>query len=247
MDICIDQFSGQPELYRQPIIGAVPVDHTRVNRLFAAHPQQVPPKACLPMARSIITFFVPFTVRLAQENRLAKFPTKSWAQAYANTNTLLSATTRRMIAELALLGIQGVAESPTHNFDEQSLVSFWSHKHVAWACGLGEFGRHHMLIASAGVAGRFASLVIDVLVNGGPGVWQPDIAAFGPPVPKLCREDKGCRLCENACPTGALAASPFDRRKCYEFLLEVDRTYGNLPLSDVCGFCACAGSCAAIR
>ncbi|MBC9782959.1 epoxyqueuosine reductase [Heliobacterium chlorum] len=244
---CTTFMEAQPLTYRQPILGAVPLDNPRVKRWLEAHSEQVKPDECLPGARSIVAFFVPFSKEMAFANRTASYPTEAWAEDYVRTNKLLAETTTAMIDQLAHMGVRAMTAKPTHNFDEKTLLSFWSHKHMAWACGLGEFGRHHMVITPAGVAGRFASLIVDCVLNDGPGIWDPQKEAFGPPAPKLCREDAGCRACERSCPTGALTTRPFDRHKCYDFLLEVDRTYHHLPLSDVCGFCACAGPCAVIE
>ncbi|MZP28307.1 epoxyqueuosine reductase [Heliobacterium undosum] len=244
--ICAEKAAEGETGYRAPLLAAVPVTHPRVERLKTAHPELVDPAACLPGARSIVAVFLPFRRELVEANRRADYPTESWARGYVTTNSLLAEIAAAMTAALAEAGIAAETAKPTYDFDKERLIAAWSHKHMAWACGLGEFGRHQMLITPAGTAGRFISLVIDRTVNDGPGIWRPEPGDFGPSAPGLCRETAGCRACERACPTGALSDKPFDRHRCYGFLLEVDRAYDHLPLSDACGFCACAGPCAVI-
>ncbi|MBM7865270.1 epoxyqueuosine reductase [Heliobacterium gestii] len=244
--ICANQAAAGEAGYRAPLLAAAPVTDHRVERLRAAHPELVDPAACLAEARSIIAVFLPFRQELVQANRRADYPTESWARGYVTTNSLLATIASEMVEALAEAGIAAVTAMPTYDFDKEGLTAAWSHKHMAWACGLGEFGRHQMLITPAGTAGRFTSLVIDEIVTDRPGIWRPETGRFDPPAPQLCREAAGCRACERACPTGALSTTPFDRHACYAFLLEVDQAYPDLPLSDVCGFCACAGPCAVI-
>jgi ferredoxin len=54
-----------------------------------------------------------------------------------------------------------------------------------------------------------------------------------------------CDYCLKACPVSAISRTGIDKQKCYRHLLEVDRYFEDLPLTDVCGKCAC-GPCAVL-
>jgi epoxyqueuosine reductase len=128
-------------------------------------------------------------------------------------------------------GIRAAWQPPTHNFDPDRLVSRWSHKSVGAIAGLGQFGHHHMLITRAGCAGRLASIVLDVDVS--PTSFEDGA---------YCAYDRGCRVCIERCPVGALTENGLDRARCYARCLEND---ARLPQweADVCGKCA-TGPCA---
>jgi epoxyqueuosine reductase QueG len=155
--------------------------------------------------------------------------------AYRETNQVVNQSVEALIAALAERGVRAAAQAATHNWDEQTLVSRWSHKSAAAIAGLGSFGLHRMLITDLGCAGRCGSLVIDA-----------ELPPTSRQQPERCRHffGGGCGACVRACPAGALReAQPgepnLNRRRCYERLLVVAARYG----ADCCGRCA-VGPCA---
>jgi len=154
---------------------------------------------------------------------------REWAVAYVETNALIG----RISAFLAeVLVDQGVAVGTvpaTHNFDEETLHSGWSHKSVAAIAGLGSFGLHQMVITDSGCAGRFGSLVLDA---------EMPIEAPEPRERCLAFYDGSCIECVARCPAGALdAKEPLDKHRCHEHLHGVARAYAELGMVDVCGKC----------
>lgn len=143
---------------------------------------------------------------------------------------------REIEAELARDGFKCAWEKPTCNFDEELLVSYWSHKHIAFACGVGRFGRNHLLITDRGCAGRIGSLVTG---------WDPEPDFYGGDKDPFYPCPEKCNYCYKACPAGALGGSGFDKAACYRVLLENDRLYPDLELCNVCGKCA-TGPCACL-
>lgn len=223
--------------YRPPLVGCASAsDPAFAGLKRAVGENHLLPADLLPGARSVAAFFLPFTGELVRENRLDHYVAREWAVAYVETNQLIREICRRVTAHFAEHGVAVAYEQPTHNFDEQELVSFWSHKHVARICGLGQFGVHHMLITKRGCAGRLGSLVLDIPVD------HPD-----KPSPEYCLAHLGkeCGYCIRSCPTGALTAEGLDKQICYRQLLEVNDYYGTLGYCDVCGKCA-TGPCAII-
>lgn len=229
------QNSGDFPGYREPLIGYAAAGDPGFDRLKEiVGPGHLLPQDILPGARTVIAFFLPFKEQLAQVNREHSYVAREWADAYVRTNRLISQICERIADALAEKGINTGWQQPTHNFDPVELVSFWSHKHVAYLCGLGTFGLHHMLITPAGCSGRLGSMVIDRELPPSP---RPDM--------ELClyKRNGKCMRCVKSCPTGALTEYGLDKAKCYQRLLEVDAYYTDLGCCDVCGKCA-TGPCA---
>lgn len=225
--------------YRRPLVTCARAD----DPLFAelkkvVGPEHLLPQDLLPGAASVVVFFLPFTKELAALNRKSPYVAREWAEAYYETNLLIKLICEKLTAGLAARGVKAAWQQPTHNFDQEKLVSFWSHKHVAYICGAGTFGLHQMLITPYGCAGRLGSLVLD----------QP-LAPSPRPEGRHClylREGK-CLACVKSCPSGALTPEGLDKQKCYSYLLEVDTYYNDLGTCDACGKCAAGGPCAILE
>lgn len=221
--------------YRSPLVGLARASDPGFAALKeAVGKNHLLPADLLPGARSVAAFYLPFTGELVRANRHDPYIARSWAVAYVETNRLIREICRNVATHYARLGVRVAYEQPTHNFDEQKLVSFWSHKHVARICGLGQFGVHQMLITARGCAGRLGSLVLEAPAQ------APD-----PPAPEYClvRRGKACHRCVRACPTGALTRDGLDKQTCYRQLLAVKDHHAALGYCDVCGKCA-TGPCA---
>ncbi|HUW64932.1 MAG TPA: epoxyqueuosine reductase [Spirochaetia bacterium] len=223
--------------YRQPLVGFARADDPLFRELKkAVGPGHLLPQDLLPEAVSVLAFFLPFHKELVETNKKHPYVAREWAEAYIETNRLISHCCEVLGEKLAARGVKTAWQQPTHNFDPEKLVSFWSHKHVAFVCGLGTFGLNHLLITPAGCAGRLGSLVTDHSL---------------PPSPRpaghncLYYRQETCLTCVKRCPTGALTPGGLDKQKCYGHLLQVDAHFCDLGTCDVCGKCA-TGPCAVL-
>jgi epoxyqueuosine reductase QueG len=222
--------------YRPPLLGYAQASDPLFQQLkTAVGPGHMLPQDLLPEAATVLAFFLPFTKELVAGNREDPYVARSWALAYIEANALISLCCEEIAATLAGKGVKAVWQQPTHNFDPVQLCSYWSHKHVAYICGLGEFGLHQMLITNCGCAGRFGSQVIDLPLTQTPRKAKQQCLYY-------LREK--CLACVKKCPSGALTLNGLDKQKCYSYLLEVDSFYNDLGLCDVCGKCATCGPCA---
>lgn len=191
-------------------------------------PSHALPKDFLPSAKTVVAYFIPFAENIVKENIAGREAAKSWAIAYIETNQLIFDLNTFMQNELSQANYNSTIIPATHNFDKQKLISDWSHRHVAYIAGLGTFGLNNMLITEKGCCGRVGSLVTDI-----------EIA----PTPRLQKEyclykhNGSCQKCVKRCVNDALKVDSFDRHKCYEMLLDNDRRYDDLGLTDVCGKC----------
>jgi epoxyqueuosine reductase len=231
--------AGTETRYRQPLVGFADAADPRFLQLReVAEPTHLLPADLLPTARSVVSFFLPFSKEVVKANRAEpRQVAREWALAYVETNALINRISQRLIAALAERGVKAAAEPATHNWDPVTLISRWSHKSVAAIAGLGSFGLHHMLITDAGCAGRFGSLVVDTVLAPAP--------ASSDPTRERCRyfHDGSCKVCVERCPVGALTETGLDKQHCYKWLLQVADQFRELGLTDACGKCA-TGPCA---
>ncbi len=219
--------------YRSPLVGFASANDPLFARLReVANPDHLLPREMLPEAQTVIAFFLPFDNDVIKLNRKDPYVSREWAVAYVETNQLIKDICLELAQQLGKMGSRAAYEMPTHNFDSERLLSGWSHKHVAYVCGLGSFGHNTMLITAQGCAGRFGSLVTDKYIE--PGTSPETL--YHP----FCEK---CDYCVKACPISALSESRFDKATCYQYLLEVDKFFDDLPVSDACGKCA-NGPCA---
>lgn len=237
LDSVLDESHHNHETeFRTPLIGYAAADNPLFKELkTAVSPDHLLPQGLLPEAKTVVAFFLPFTSELVKENRQCDGVAKSWAIAYVEANQIIDRCCSEIAKALAPHGIKAAWQKPTHNFDPEELCAHWSHKHVAYICGLGDFGFHHMLITPLGCAGRFGSLVLNYEL-----APSPKENAF------QCRyfENGTCLVCTQKCPSGALTTEGLDNKKCYSMLLETDAKFHDLGLCDACGKCAVWGPCA---
>lgn len=228
--------AGTRTRYREPLVGFADARDPAWARLrVVAEPTHLLPEDLLPGARTVVAFFLPFGEEVVQANRRGPDTAPEWVAAYQETNLAINRAVEGLAAALGERGVAAAAQPATHNWDEATLVSPWSHKSAAAIAGLGSFGLHRMLITDLGCAGRCGSLVMDAAV-----------ASTARPQPERCRyfRDGGCRACVRACPAEALAEGRpgepnLDQRRCYARLLDVAARFG----ADCCGKCA-VGPCA---
>ncbi len=238
----VGSYRGQTG-YRTPLVGFTAADDPGFTGLReAVGPGHLLPQDLLPGARTVVAFFVPFDRELVRLQREDPYVSRAWAEAYIETNRLIDSVCHTLGDALAVKEIKAAWQQPTHNFDPVALVSFWSHKHVAYLCGLGSFGRHQMLITRAGCAGRLGSLVTDAVL---PEASLASPGTTADPTGEFCLAGRGghCDTCIRRCPSGALTTDGLDKQRCYRYLLEVNDHFPDLGLCDVCGKCA-TGPCA---
>ncbi len=225
-----------PDYWRSPLVGVASAEDPLLGELKrVVDPKHAMPDEILQGARSIIVFFLPFQRWLAEENdEHGTFAAQSWAHAYITTNQLIGAINEHLQDRLRDQGQQAAVTPATHNFDQQKLVSLWSHKHLAYVAGLGTFGHNHLLITASGCCGRLGSLVTTMPIEATPR-----------PASEWCLHNAGrrCLACVSKCRYGALYKTRYNRQACYRQCLKNDAHYSQLPLVDVCGKCACQVPC----
>ena len=205
-------------------------------------PHHMMPEDWLPGAKTVISFFLPYSDRIIESNRTDPVePSMEWLYGRVEGQQMLLATGALIRDALRAEGIRAVTPYTDDRFMmkvspmETSkpipvFSSNWSERHVAYVTGLGTFGKSTCFISKAGTCGRLISVVTD---------WdiEPDkkdyIGLYD-----YCSE---CGACYKACPAGALSAEGKDIVKCSQFLREIGQKYK--PRYG-CGKCQTGGPCA---
>ena len=192
------------------------------------------PKELLENAHTVLVYFIPFKKQIVLSNQGSKVSSNEWAHAYVETNNLIAELNAFLKENLMLKGFDVRVMPATHNFNEKELISDWSHKHVGYIAGLGDFGLHQMLITDKGCCGRLGSIITSAII-------KPTKRSEK----KYClyQYNKSCVKCVDNCVFNALKKELFDRQKCYEICLENASLYSELGLVDVCGKCVSVVPC----
>lgn len=144
-----------------------------------------------------------------------------------------------MVDYLRNKNIDAATIKATHNFDEKTLKSAWSHRSAAFIANMGKFGLNRMIITKAGCAGRFGTVIISAHIP----IENEENAEYC-----LYYKNESCQKCVESCPQNALSPDKeFDRFKCNDLLLKNADEYSHLGLCDVCGKCVVSCPFAVIK
>lgn len=220
--------------WRTPITACAPADG-RFNILpDIAKSDHSLPKDLLSTGNSVVVFFVPFIKALAKENHKGDLPCRNWGIAYQHTNNLINGICEELKSLFKASGHKTALVPATHNFDEQTLMARWSHKHIGYIAGLGRFGVNAQFITPKGCAGRMGSFVTQANLGEHPLVTAKELCLY--------KTDGKCLVCKKRCPVGAVSETDgVDRKKCWarlnENLLHTEVLEGLEESTHVCGKC----------
>jgi epoxyqueuosine reductase QueG len=164
-------------MYVEPLLAVAAAEDPLFAQLQAPEaigPHFMLPESWLPGAKSVLSFFSPFTDQVIEAN--LREPTEvpaEWLHARIEGQIFISAMTTHIRDLVTGAGYECVIPpmdkrfwgngSPARvNEDGSSVPGFtsnWSERHIAYVCGLGTFGLSRGLITPRGMAGRFGSLV----------------------------------------------------------------------------------------
>ncbi len=131
------------------------------------------PKQWLPEAKTVISYFLPFSEEIKKSNRQDMiWPSKGWLHARIEGQALNENMCRHLKDMMQTSGYKSIIPALDIRyfskfkctFPEPSFTSNWSERHVAYICGLGTFGLSKGLITKKGVAGRFGSIITELLL-----------------------------------------------------------------------------------
>lgn len=185
------------------------------------------PREWLPEAKTVISFFLPFTETVKAGNRKDRaWPSEEWLHARIEGQAFLNKLCRHLNSELIKYGYKSLVPSLDERFwskthsgsDGGTAISFtsnWSERHAAFVCGLGTFGLSKGLITKKGIAGRFGSIITELYL-------PPDKREYED-IYEYCSM---CGLCGKNCPVNAISIERGkNHRICSDFLDETAEKY----------------------
>ena len=214
-------------IWRKPLTGFADANCQYIRNIEeAVETEHRQPSDYLTDPTIVISCFAPFSREVSGSNVRVEdnYASKEWADAYVATNEMLAALAQAAADKVCEMGYHGVVPTKI-NMKEDVLKSPWSHRHMAYAAGLGTFGINNLLITDAGCCGRYCSVITDLPVTPDPIREEENC---------LYKKNGSCGTCADRCFSGALTREGYDRFKCFETCMRSEALYGH----EVCGKCA---------
>ena len=170
-------------------------------------------------AKSVITFFIPYTERIRISNAQDyDWPSREWLHGRIEGQTFVKALCIHICDFLTHSGYKSLIPSFDKDFKVGSETnrdtSNWSERHIAYACGLGTFGLSKGIITEKGTCGRLGSIVTELEL---PSSGRPYKDAY-----EYCLK---CGTCFPHCPVRAITEEGKDDVRCGKFLDAVTKKH----------------------
>ncbi|KPU43821.1 epoxyqueuosine reductase [Oxobacter pfennigii] len=165
------------------------------------------PTEWLAGAKSVISYFLPFSYEVRKSNIGAGLPSKEWLYGRIEGEKCNNALRDFIASELKEEGYEAVVPALDERFKVENRKSNWSERHAAYIAGLGTFSLSKSLITSRGCAGRFGSIITNLPLepNNRPYNDIYDYCTF-------------CGACILRCPSGAITSSGKDTAVCSAYI-----------------------------
>ncbi len=240
--------AGGKEIYEKPLLGFSSASdelYRSLKKRDIVGEVHRSPGEWLPGAASVISFFLPFTADIRESNYGPGLASEEWLRARFLGEEINNRLRTFIVKELAGQGAKAVAPILEKDFaaDYTLLLSNWSERHAAFISGLGTFGLNRGIITPRGMAGRFGSVITDLVLTPTARPYN-DLYAYCPFL-----KDGSCGACIERCPSGAITASGKDKKRCHQYIFIEDplnalRLKSGYPAS-TCGKCQTAVPCEA--
>jgi len=204
-----------------------------------------PDQAAADEELTVISYILPQTEATKVDHRQEiKRPSERWARTRIFGEKFNEALQQHLVGQLAEAGIQALAPTLTPGWKtslspKYVFASYWSHRHAAYAAGLGTFGLCDGLITPKGKAMRVGSVVARIPIPSTPRPYDQHRAYC------LFFSNGTCKECVDRCPVGALSENGHDKIKCRKFLgvtaKYVEKNFGFKGYG--CGLCQIGVPC----
>lgn len=165
-------------------------------------------------ARSVISYFLPFTKRVREANRLLGLPATEWLYGRIEGERF-NVALRELMANLFIAaGFGAVAPALDTRYKVTNRRSNWSERHVAYIAGLGTFSLSCSLITRLGSAGRLGSVIVSA-----------DLPPTGRAYQSRDEYCSKCGSCISRCPPLAITEHGKDHVVCSDYLDRVKVRY----------------------
>jgi epoxyqueuosine reductase QueG len=205
------------QIFDQPLIGVASADDPLFDELKEASvvgSDHLPPKEWLGSARSVISYFLPFTKRVREANRLLCLPAKEWLYGRIEGESFNVALRESVVRLFTDAGFNALSPALDGRFKVVNRRSNWSERHVAHLAGLGTFSLSCSLITKLGSAGRLGSVVVSADLEPTPSSYESR--------DEYCSK---CGSCIPRCPPLAITERGKDHVVCSDYLDRVKVRY----------------------
>ncbi len=251
----LTSFDGDP-IFDEPLIGFADGDdaifqdyksiigdfHFTPREALAAQRREKGGSDAEPTNVSVISFVMPITYQTRLSlRRETRFPSLRWNHTRWQGQDLINKLSNHLASLLEELGYRTAVPELADYYKVFTLegnirISNFSHRHHAYAAGLGTFSLNDGFITPRGIAMRLGTVITDVALLPTSRVYENHLANC------LYYRDKSCTRCMERCPVGAISEQGHDKAKCREFLMngqakEMASTEGYLGRYLGCGLC----------
>ncbi|MBR0597294.1 epoxyqueuosine reductase [Sinanaerobacter chloroacetimidivorans] len=196
----------------------------------------------------VISIVFPQTLETKQsQSRESKCPSREWIVTRGEWEPLMKEFSGKLVEKLDELGIRNVSfdllpEFKTVKSGKLGIASKWSHRHSAYAAGLGTFGLSEGLITERGKAVRITSFIIEAPLQVTERTYQTHTEWC------LYYKDGSCGVCMKRCPVHAISNKGHDKIACEAYEEEFAEKYWpeGLDRGDYilgCGLCQAGIPC----
>jgi epoxyqueuosine reductase QueG len=199
-------------IWEEPLVGVASASDPMFETLKQPEvvgPIHANPDYWLPGAKSVISFFLPFSKAMKKTyDRNSVLPSLEWVSGRQNGEVFVNVMRRALSRYLEKQGGRTIIPNLDLRYHAVNMLPNWSERHVAFIAGVGTFGLHSGLITAKGDSGRIGSVVTDLEI-------APTNRSYTD-VYEYCLQhyDGSCGLCIERCPVGAINCEGKDHRIC---------------------------------
>ena len=150
------------------------------------------------------------------QNHAKVFPCDNWVVSRGEWEPMMDEFSGKLEGKLDEMGIRSVSldlrkEFALERSENLGIASKWSHRHTAYAAGLGTFGLNDGFISERGIAIRISSIIVeadmDVTPRGDRGSYDWC----------LYFQNGRCGACIKRCPVDAISKDGHDKQRCLDY------------------------------
>lgn len=245
---------GKPKepMFEKPLIGVAAGDdpyfyflkehigefHWSPSEAFAKIYKNTPKASNL---RVLSLIFPQSEATIELQNRQIKVPCDNWYASRAEWESVMDEFLIKLLRELEIQGIKAVAvdlikDLSVQQSEKLGQASNWSHRHAAFAAGMGTFGLSDGFISERGKAVRITSIIIEADLDITPRTYT------GPYDWCLYYKSGICGACIRRCPKRAITEKGHDKEACslYKDTVCAESLPGHLSCNNrkiPCGLC----------
>ncbi|GHU25737.1 (Fe-S)-binding protein [Betaproteobacteria bacterium] len=222
-------------IWNAPLVGVAAADDPLFETLKTpgvVGPEHRSPGEWLPGAKSVISYFLPYTEPLRRGYpKKSPLPSLEWVSGRTHGEVFNNVIRRALFRLLEHYSAKALAPGIQLHYQAPGMIPMWSERHTAFIAGLGSFGIHGALITKQGASGRIGSIITDLELPPTPREYSAIYEYCPYPAHGTCG------ACIPRCPADAINPESRDNLRC---VIQSRDTVGDFfrPLGyHSCGHC----------